>query len=262
MVLDMEYKCLKKKNWFLKYFYFLRNKKQWTGGWSYGKKVFWGQVGKISGRWFCLRVLWNYTIINISGIVQNFFKVFRDNYIIAFIFFWKYGLLSCIPAAETIKISDDIKTIVSDENIKVGSSTILKNFSIGVLIFSVQLKYNTQGKISWSSGTTCKILKKISNCVFVQFPSKTIGIIPEICFATKGMSKRITVAKLQKAGQAWRLGKIPKVWGIAMNPVDHPHGGWTNGGIHPRTPTGFLTKNIKTWKKKKWSNPLIFSLWY
>jgi large subunit ribosomal protein L2 len=119
---------------------------------------------------------------------------------------------------------------------------------------------NTTAKISWSSGTSCKVLKHLEGKAFVQFPSSTVGILSLNCFAIKGSNYWIPLIKLKKAGDARILGKIPKVWGIAMNPVDHPHGGWTNGGIHPRTPKGFLTKNIKTRKRKKWSNPLIFSL--
>jgi len=54
------------------------------------------------------------------------------------------------------------------------------------------------------------------------------------------------------------MGKSPKVRGIAMNPVDHPHGGRTNKGGHPVTPNGFLTKGVKTRKLKSWSKKKIY----
>jgi large subunit ribosomal protein L2 len=94
------------------------------------------------------------------------------------------------------------------------------------------------------------LIKKTGDRAFVQFPSTVVGIIPTNTFATKGMSKKLIIKKITKAGDSKLLGRIPKVRGIAMNPVDHPHGGRTNGGCHPRTPTGFLTKNVKTRKKK------------
>ena len=121
-------------------------------------------------------------------------------------------------------------------------------------------KKNNNATISRTAGTSCKILKKLNNRVFIQFPSKVIGILPENNLATKGVCKKLLIKKLKKAGDSRYLGWISKVWGIAMNPVDHPHGGWTNGGCHPWTPTGFLTKGVKTRKKNSWSNSIIFSL--
>lgn len=261
MVLNKNFIFIKKKNRFLKFFFFLWKKKCWTGGWSFGKKVFWGQVGNVSGRRFTYRISWDYSIINVPGFIQTFFKPFGVNSIFNFIFYWKYGLLSLIPSEETIRISNMYINTVFQTDILTGNSSFLKNFSVGSTIFLVQTKKNKKAIVSRSAGTFCKILKKINDRVFIQFPSKVVGILPINNFATKGMSKKFFIKTLYKAGNSWLLGRIPKVWGIAMNPVDHPHGGWTNGGCHPKTPTGFLTKNVKTWKKKCWSNPIIFSLW-
>lgn len=259
MVLKIENSFLNKKNKFLKFFFFLRKSKKWSGGRSFGKKIFWGQVGIVSGWWFIYWINRNFSIINIKGLIQSFFKPFNINFIVSLVFFWKYGLLSFLPTADLTNISDEIITNITPTEISSGASNLLKNFSVGSIIFSLQLQLNNSAKISWSSGTSCKVLKHLEGKAFVQFPSSTVGILPLKCFAIKGSSYWIPLKKLKKAGNSRIIGKIPKVWGIAMNPVDHPHGGRTNGGIHPWTPTGFLTKNVKTRKKKKWSNSLIFS---
>lgn len=261
MVLKDNFTCLTKKDWFLKYFFYLWERKNWSGGWSFGKKVFWGQVGSVSGKWFNYKIIWNYSIINLFGIIQSFFKPFKCNFVLNFIFFWKHGLLALLPSEDTSKLSGIYLNTITDTNIELGYSNLIKNFLVGSLCFLLQTKKNSSATVSRSSGTFCKLLKKINNWVLIQFPSKTIGILPIFYFATLGVSKWIDVIKLSKAGNSWILGKIPKVWGIAMNPVDHPHGGRTNGGIHPKTPKGFLTKNVKTWKWKLWSNSIIFSLW-
>ena len=260
MVLRSNYTFLKKKCWFLKFFFFLWKKKCWSGGRSFGKKVFRGQVGKVSGRWFSYLIIWNYSILNVQGLVQAFFKPFKVNFIVNFVFFWKYGLLAILPAEESSKLSEFYINSFKNDEVAFGSSNIIKNFIVGSLFFLLQTKKNKNASVARASGTFCKFLKKINDWAFIQFPSKVVGIIPITNFVTKGISKKILIKKLFKAGDSWFLGCIPKVRGIAMNPVDHPHGGWTNGGIHPWTPTGFLTKNVKTRKKKHWSNPIIFSL--
>jgi len=64
---------------------------------------------------------------------------------------------------------------------------------------------------------------------------------------------------MTKAGQSRYKGRAPKVRGIAMNPVDHPHGGRTNKGGHPVTPSGWLTKGVKTRHTAKWSAKKIYA---
>lgn len=261
MVLKEKIIFLKKKNWFLNYFFFLWKKKIWTGGRSFGKKVFWGQVGKVSGWWFFFNVVRNYSIVNLQGTVQAFVKPLNTNSVFSLMFFFKYGIFSILPAEDTMWLSSVYIYDIFSKEISLGQSTILENFSIGEIIFSLQTKRYKTALVGWSSGMFCKILKKNSYWVFIQYPSKLISIIPAKMSATWGVSKKINFEKLKKAGQSYLYGWIPKVRGIAMNPVDHPHGGWTNGGCHPWTPSGHLTKNVKTRKKKWWSNSIIFSLW-
>lgn len=260
MVLNKNCLFITKKSWYLKYFFSLWEKKIWTGGRSFGKKVFWGQVGKTAKWRFVYRIIWNYSVINIQGLIQSFFKPYKNNHFLNLIFFWKYGLLVFNPSEETDKLSGTYLNNFYLLDTEFGNSNILKNFSVGSICFSLQTKKNKKSTISRSSGTFCKILKKINDWIFLQFPSKTVGILPSTNFVTKGVNKKTVLKKLFKAGHSKLLGWISKVWGIAMNPVDHPHGGWTNGGIHPWTPTGFLTKNVKTRKKKCWSNSIIFTL--
>lgn len=261
MVLKKNFSFLQKKNWFLNYFFLLWWKKRWSGGRSFGKKVFRGQVGKVSGRWFLYNIIRDYSIMNISGTIQAFVKPLYVNSIFSLLFFPKYGLFSIIPTEETTWLSSTYINDIFNKEINLGNSTILENFSIGEIIFSLQTKRYNLACVGRSSGMFCKILKKTHIRAFIQYPSKLVSIIPLKMFATRGVSKKINFEKLKKAGQSYLYGWIPKVRGIAMNPVDHPHGGRTNGGCHPRTPTGFLTKNVKTWKKKWWSDSIIFSLW-
>lgn len=261
MVINNNISNIKKWNCFLKYFFFLWKKKYWTGGRSWGVKVFRGQVGKISGWRFIFKIIWNYSIFNINGIVQFFLYPFNFTSVFSLLFFFKYGFIGIVPTEETSYISNLYRHDLFSKDISFGNSTLISNFIVGTNFFSLQLLRYWHSTIARSSGTTCKILKKTDSCAFVQFPSKLVWIIPLFSAASRGMSKKIDKKKLYKAGNSYILGWIPKVRGIAMNPVDHPHGGWTNGGCHPRTPKGFLTKNVKTWKWKCWSNPVIFSLW-
>lgn len=261
MVLKEKISYIKKKNWFLNYFFFLRRKKIWTGGRSLGKKVFWGQVGKVAGWRFFFSVTWDYSVINLLGVIQSFAKIININSIFSFIFFPKYGIFSILPAEDTVRLSSTYIHDVFSKELAIGHSTILQNLSIGEIIFLLQTKHCKPATVSRSSGMFCKILKKTSSRAFIQYPSKVVSIVPLAMSASKGTSKWVNLEKLRKAGQSYLFGWIPKVRGIAMNPVDHPHGGWTNKGCHPWTPSGQLTKNVKTRKKKWWSNSIIFSLW-
>ena len=93
-------------------------------------------------------------------------------------------------------------------------------------------------------------------------PSGEVRMVPEKCLATVGVvgNKQHELVRSGKAGRSRGLGKRPRVRGVAMNPVDHPHGGGegkSSGGRHPVTPWGKPTKGYKTRKKNKKSNALI-----
>lgn len=140
-----------------------------------------------------------------------------------------------------------------------GNSLVLRNANIGFVIFSVQTQFAKKAIIARSSGCYAKILKKTQYKIFLQLPSMTIYTVAATSAATLGLSSKWFLRRMQKAGEARHMFRVPKVWGIAMNPVDHPHGGWTNKGCHPVTPSGYLTWGVKTWKSKKWSSWKIYA---
>jgi len=113
-----------------------------------------------------------------------------------------------------------------------------------------------------SAGSSAQIMAKEGNHCHVKLPSGEIRLIDGDCYATIGQIGNIDhdSISLGKAGRSRWLGRRPKVRGVAMNPVDHPHGGGegkSSGGRHPSTPWGKPTKGFKTRKKKKSSSKFI-----
>ena len=107
-------------------------------------------------------------------------------------------------------------------------------------------------------------MAKENKMVSLKLPSSEIRMVSEQCLATLGTvgNKTHENIKIGKAGRARWLGKRPKVRGVVMNPVDHPHGGGegkTSGGRHPVSPWGTPAKGYKTRKKNKISNKYIVS---
>ena len=258
----INFRLTKKK--YLKYIYFLWKNKVWTGGRSFGKKIFWGKVGSSTTKWFFWLINRKYLFCNVKGLLQGYLKNKNINYYFGLIFFSKYGFFSLMQVGD----GWDYKTPILYEipfkgNLSKGLSTLIKNFSVGALIFNIQTDFFSTISFIRSKGAFGKIFKKTQSSTYVQLPSGVIYIyLNTKTSATLGLVSKSLSAKLSKAGDSRHAGWIPKVRGIAMNPVDHPHGGWTNKGCHPVTPQGFLTKNVKTWKKKKWSNNLIFKFRY
>jgi large subunit ribosomal protein L2 len=113
-----------------------------------------------------------------------------------------------------------------------------------------------------SAGSSAVIMAKEKNYAQVRLPSGEVRLVHLDCKATVGVvgnadHKNISIGK---AGRSRWLGRRPKVRGVAMNPIDHPHGGGegrTSGGRHPVTPWGVPTKGYKTRKKRKPSNKYI-----
>ena len=131
-----------------------------------------------------------------------------------------------------------------------GCHSILSNFPIGIPISCVSSpnKYKLGSKFSRSAGTFCQIVQKEVNHSKLRLPSGKFVILKNKCVAVFGKlgNLRYNLVKLGKAGRNRHLGNRPTVRGIAMNPVDHPHGGRTNGGCHPVSPWGLLAKGKRT----------------
>ena len=186
-------------------------------------------------------------------------KVIRNEYDpnrSAFISLIKYedGEHSYIISPKNIKVGEKV---VSGENvpIKNGNTLPINNIPVGTSIHNIELKPGAGGQLIRSAGSSAQIVSKEQPYVQIKLISGEIRHINKNCRATIGEvsnsdQKNI---KLGKAGRKRYLGFRPKVRGVVMNPVDHPHGGGegrTSGGRDPVTPWGVSTKGKKTRNNK------------
>ena len=145
---------------------------------------------------------------------------------------------------------------------QVGNCLPLANIPLGTEIHNVELTPGKGGQIARSAGNGCQLLAKEGEHAALRLPSGEMRRVFLSCRATIGHvgNDDHSNVSLGKAGRTRWKGRRPKVRGVAMNPVDHPHGGGegrTSGGRHPVTPWGVSTKGHKTRKKKKRSNVFI-----
>lgn len=129
-------------------------------------------------------------------------------------------------------------------DLKNGNRLQLKNIPAGTLISNISKPFCDFGKYAKSAGTFAQLIQKNRNSATVRLPSNTEVNMPVNSLATigtisNGMARGVVIGK---AGRSRNLGRRPIVRGIAMNPVDHPHGGRTNGGRPSVTPWGLPTK--------------------
>ncbi|MCD6539897.1 MAG: 50S ribosomal protein L2 [Candidatus Omnitrophica bacterium] len=163
-----------------------------------------------------------------------------------------------------LKVSD---TVVSAKDyqaeIKPGNSMKLKYIPLGTLIHNIELEPGKGGILVRSAGGWAQVLAKEKGYAQLRLPSGEIRLINLECRATIGQVGNVERASLSlgKAGRKRWLGRRPGVRGVAMNPVDHPHGGGEGkagqGNPHPVTPWGKPTKGGKTRKPKKKSDKFI-----
>lgn len=146
--------------------------------------------------------------------------------------------------------------------LSVGNALPLKNIPLGVTVHNVELTYGRGGQLVRSAGNGASIVAKEGDYVTLRLPSGEMRMVFDECFATIGQlgNEDHMNVTLGKAGASRHLGRRPKVRGVVMNPVDHPHGGGegkTAAGRHPVTPWGKPTKGAKTRSKKKPSGKFI-----
>ena len=170
------------------------------------------------------------------------------------------GELSYIIAPQRLSVGD---TVVSGEkaDIKPGNTLPLKNIPVGTIIHNVELKEGKGGQLARAAGAYVQLVGKDSGYAQVKLRSGELRLVRSECLATIGAVSNPDHqnAVVGKAGRSRWLGIRPCVRGVAMNPVDHPHGGGegrTSGGRHPVTPWGKGTKGTKTRSRKK-SNKFI-----
>jgi large subunit ribosomal protein L2 len=155
-------------------------------------------------------------------------------------------------------------TIMSGANadIKPGNTLPLRLIPLGSIIHNIEMKIGKGAQLVRSAGTFAQLMAKDGKYVQVKLPSGEVRMILQDCMATIGQVGNLDHEKVSigKAGRSRWLGKRPKVRGVAMNPVDHPHGGGegrTSGGRHPVTPWGIPTKGYKTRKNKTSSRFIV-----
>lgn len=183
----------------------------------------------------------------------------------SFIALVKYedGVYSYIIAPHKIKSGDKIISSKTKEvDIKVGNAMPLSAVPIGTVIHNIELKPGCGGVIARAAGSYCQLVGKDGGYALVKMQSGEIRMFLLDCMATIGSVSNIDNKNISigKAGRSRWLGIRPTVRGVAMNPVDHPHGGGegrTSGGRHPVSPTGKSAKGKKTRSRKKSSNRLI-----
>ena len=161
------------------------------------------------------------------------------------------------------KMEIGAEIISSDKaDIKDGNSLKLKDIPLGTNIHCVEMKPGKGGQIARSAGTSARLVAKEGIYSTLRLQSGEMRKVLSDCRATLGTvsNQENNLKSIGKAGaNRWR-GKRPTVRGVAMNPIDHPHGGGegrTSGGRHPSTPWGVPTKGYKTRKNTRSDNLIV-----
>ena len=156
-----------------------------------------------------------------------------------------------------------LSTVDKEVEMKAGNCMPLHRIPLGAAVHNIELKPGKGGQIVRSAGTSAQIMAKEGDVAFVRMPSSEVRKIPINCRATIGQIGNVEheSRSIGKAGRMRWSGRRGGVRGVAMNPVDHPHGGGEGkapqGAPHPVTPWGKATKGLKTRKKRKYSNQFI-----
>ena len=166
-----------------------------------------------------------------------------------------------ILAPAELCVGDRVSSGPSSD-IRPGNSLPLENIPLGTIVHNVELRPGKGGQIGRSAGSAIQIMAKEGKFAQLRLPSGEMRLVPIVCCATVGQvgNPDHENVVLGKAGRSRWLGRRPSVRGVAMNPIDHPHGGGegkSSGGGHPRTPWGKPTKGYKTRKHKKLSDRYI-----
>ena len=149
-----------------------------------------------------------------------------------------------------------------DADIQVGNALPLERIPDGTSVHNVELQPGKGGQMGRSAGTMIQVMAKEGDYAQLRLPSGEMRLVRLTCYATVGQVGNTDHENivLGKAGRSRWLGRRPAVRGVAMNPIDHPHGGGegrASGGGHPVTPWGQPTRGYKTRKKKKKSTKFI-----
>ncbi|WP_044564205.1 50S ribosomal protein L2 [Azospirillum sp. B4] len=171
------------------------------------------------------------------------------------------GDLAYILAPQRLKAGD---VVVAGEkvDVKPGNAMPLKNIPVGTIVHNVEMRAGKGGQLARSAGTFLQLVGRDQGYAQLKLPSGELRMVRGECMATIGAVSNPDQANtvIGKAGRNRWLGRRPAVRGVAMNPIDHPHGGGegrTSGGRHPVTPWGKPTKGKKTRSNKKTDGLII-----
>jgi large subunit ribosomal protein L2 len=171
------------------------------------------------------------------------------------------GQKSYILAPAQLAVGDEVKS-GSGADIKPGHALALGEMPTGTIVHNVEMTAGQGGKLGRAAGTAIQLVAKEGEMVTLRLPSSEMRLVRAECRATVGVLSNAEHQNLTvgKAGRNRHKGKRPQSRGVAMNPVDHPHGGGeahhTPGG-HPVTPWGKPTLGYRTRKKGKQSDRYI-----
>jgi large subunit ribosomal protein L2 len=166
-----------------------------------------------------------------------------------------------IIAPKNLKAGDPVMS-GSSATIKVGNCLPLRNIPVGTTVHCIEMKAGKGAQLARSAGAGVQLVAREGAFATIRLRSGEMRKVPIDCRATIGEvgNTEHNLRSLGKAGaQRWR-GVRPTVRGVAMNPVDHPHGGGegrTSGGRHPVTPWGRPTKGAKTRKNKRTDKMIV-----
>ena len=168
------------------------------------------------------------------------------------------GVKSYILAPARLRVGMTVQSGVGSD-ITVGNAMPLAAMPVGTLVHNVELQPGRGGQLARSAGSSVQLMAKEGEMATLRLPSGEMRMVRAECRATVGTIGNVEHQNIDigKAGRSRHKGKRPQSRGIAMNPVDHPHGGGeghTTAGRHPVTPWGVPTLGYPTRKKRKRSD--------
>ncbi|MGP6158202.1 MAG: 50S ribosomal protein L2 [Vulcanimicrobiaceae bacterium] len=174
---------------------------------------------------------------------------------------YKDGEKRYILAPAGLNVGDMVES-GEGADIKVGNCLPIKNIPLGTVVHNVELRPGQGGKLVRSAGSSAQLMAKEGEYAQIRMPSGEVRKIMVVCRATIGQLGNIDHENVQigKAGRIRHMGKRPSVRGIAMNPVDHPHGGGearSTSGRPPTTPWGQMTMGKKTRRNKRTAKMIV-----
>ena len=167
---------------------------------------------------------------------------------------YKSGQKRYILLPDGLKVGDTVIAGVQVDP-KVGHCLPIRHIPVGFFIHNVEIKQGSGGKLARSAGTSIQIIGKGDEFATLKMPSGEVRMLSLECWATVGVLSNADYKNISwgKAGRTRNRGFRPSVRGMAMNPIDHPHGGGegrSKSGSHPVTPWGKSCKGARTRRRK------------